>query len=238
MQPVPRATTGTATAASSLNQQAIRSQQDSALAARRRTTSSSLAPPPYPTLSHGNTARVSSLKHQPGPGSARSASSSRYTKEGPVRASVQQYQSFPAGDIASWATATAPSESRSRRRRHAREPDTASESGISILSALHPTRHGTRATADDDEARRRRRAARANTDSPLRRWARWGEQRFGGTRTLLLTVAAVVLVKWIVGLGDYSGERVGKVTLTAENVVLTSAGGIDRRINSSASGRL
>ncbi|SCZ89918.1 BZ3500_MvSof-1268-A1-R1_Chr1-3g01661 [Microbotryum saponariae] len=84
--------------------------------------------------------------------------------------------------------------------------DSASESGVSLISNFHATR--TRRTDDNrssDKARQTRRALLQQTDSPVRRWTKSFEPAVGPTRTLTLAVAFVVLVKCIVGLGEYSG---------------------------------
>ncbi|KDE08548.1 hypothetical protein MVLG_01325 [Microbotryum lychnidis-dioicae p1A1 Lamole] len=83
--------------------------------------------------------------------------------------------------------------------------DSASESGVSLISNFHATR--TRRTDDNrsDKARQQRRALLQQTDSPVRRWTKSFEPAVGPTRTLTLAVAFVVLVKCIVGLGEYSG---------------------------------
>ncbi|GAA6048700.1 hypothetical protein JCM3770_002028 [Rhodotorula araucariae] len=91
--------------------------------------------------------------------------------------------------------------------------DSASESGLSVLSAL-PTREDRAARAAHKAAKKeqRRRQAQATggdpdaTDSPLRRCARWIIEQPGlAPYTLVLCVAIVVLVKWCTGLGGYSG---------------------------------
>ncbi|GJN94359.1 hypothetical protein Rhopal_007433-T1 [Rhodotorula paludigena] len=91
--------------------------------------------------------------------------------------------------------------------------DSASESGLSVLSAL-PTREDRQARAARKtlarEQRQRDKEAAAKaadaTDSPLRRWARWLVEQPALTRySLVLCLALVVLVKWCAGLGGYSG---------------------------------
>ncbi|GAA5850410.1 hypothetical protein JCM9279_001406 [Rhodotorula babjevae] len=115
-------------------------------------------------------------------------------------------------------------DSRTRHHHHHPPPsgaawDSASESGLSVLSAL-PTREDREQRAARKEARRAQRerdaqaaqsrtdAARAAdaTDSPLRRSARWlVEQPALARYSVALCVAVVVLVKWCTGLGGYSG---------------------------------
>ncbi|GAA6017781.1 hypothetical protein JCM10207_000499 [Rhodosporidiobolus poonsookiae] len=93
--------------------------------------------------------------------------------------------------------------------------DTASESGMSVLSAFAPI--------DAEKDRARRRAARERrrqerqhqaertrasdaTDSPLRRAVKWVvEQPPLAPYALLGAVAVAVLIKWCTGLGGYSG---------------------------------
>lgn len=75
------------------------------------------------------------------------------------------------------------------------------------MSALHPTqRQQATAGPTNDASRDRRRILRAYTDSPLRQWAKWIEPRLGGPLAVVLALAIVVLVKWLIGLGSYSGE--------------------------------
>ncbi|GAA5911465.1 hypothetical protein JCM6882_005009 [Rhodosporidiobolus microsporus] len=107
--------------------------------------------------------------------------------------------------------------------------DTASESGMSVLSAFAPD--AARAREDRERRRAERRLRRREerhqeeerlsegtrdeksrskrddpTDSPLRRWARWTlDQPQLKPWALVLAVVGVVLVKWCVGLGGYSG---------------------------------
>lgn len=102
--------------------------------------------------------------------------------------------------------------------------DSASESGLSVLSALPHARDA----FEDRAARKARKAARRQqrarrdaqaqalqeappaadaTDSPLRRWARWVvvDQPGLARYSVVLCVVLVVLVKWCAGLGGYSG---------------------------------
>ena len=168
---------------------------------RTRSTHSQHEPPPYPLPLRDGLS--SSLKPPITATSSRSAStiSNRYTKDGP-------FQPFPSLHPSAWEAprSDTTSKSQSRRRVHSfrREAaggDTASESGISILSAFKPTRE-----PRVDDARERRRAARDHTDSPLRRWARWSEQNRSPAATLTLSVCLVLLLKWCISLGSYSGE--------------------------------
>ncbi|TNY20374.1 glucosyltransferase [Rhodotorula diobovata] len=101
--------------------------------------------------------------------------------------------------------------------------DSASESGLSVLSALPHARDA----FEDRAARKARKAARRQqrarrdaqaqalqeappaadaTDSPLRRWARWVvvDQPGLARYSVVLCVVLVVLVKWCAGLGGYS----------------------------------
>lgn len=102
--------------------------------------------------------------------------------------------------------------------------DSASESGLSVLSAL-PTREDREQRAARKAARRAQRerdalavqsrtdaARRADaTDSPLRRAARWlVEQPALARYSVALCVAVVVLVKWCTGLGGYSGASLSR----------------------------
>ncbi|BGP11435.1 Glucosyltransferase-like protein [Rhodotorula toruloides] len=92
--------------------------------------------------------------------------------------------------------------------------DSASESGLSVLSAFplavdeRKARAARKAEAQERRRRDKERAVKAQeaTDSPLRRWARWMlEQPTLARWAVLLSVAVVVLVKWWTGLGGYSG---------------------------------
>lgn len=168
---------------------------------RTRSTHSQHDPPPYPQPQREG--QSSSLKPTvTATSTSRSASavSSRYTKDGP-------FQPFPSLHPSAWeaprSDTTAKSQSRRRvhsSRREAAGGDTASESGISVLSAFKPTKE-----RRVDDGRERRRAARQHTDSPLRRWVRWSEQRRSAVGTLALSLGIVLLVKWCVSLGSYSG---------------------------------
>ncbi|GAA5901528.1 dolichyl-P-Glc:Man(9)GlcNAc(2)-PP-dolichol alpha-1,3-glucosyltransferase [Sporobolomyces salmoneus] len=103
-------------------------------------------------------------------------------------------------------------------------------SGFSVLSAF-PTSHGKhRHPYDLEEKRRRREKRRAEkesrrlfqgeerieeketeredpTDSPLRRSVKWMLSSGSTRKTVLIWVAVVVVVKWIIGLGGYSGYK-------------------------------
>ncbi|GAA5942645.1 hypothetical protein JCM10213_005931 [Rhodosporidiobolus nylandii] len=112
--------------------------------------------------------------------------------------------------------------SRTSRRSRLGAEDTASESGMSVLSAFAPQDYEAE-KARRKAAREKRRAERAArelektvdgeakgksevTDSPLRRWSRWvSEQPALRPYAVVVAVLAVVLVKWCVGLGGYSG---------------------------------
>ncbi|GAA6037458.1 hypothetical protein JCM8097_008197 [Rhodosporidiobolus ruineniae] len=105
--------------------------------------------------------------------------------------------------------------------------DTASESGYSVLSAFQPyqTKEDRARRRASKEARRAARAAAATataatpderdehkrrdddpTDSPLRRAVRWTlAEPALRPHALWLALAVVLLVKWCVGLGGYSG---------------------------------
>ncbi|BGO95675.1 hypothetical protein NBRC10512_007373 [Rhodotorula toruloides] len=92
--------------------------------------------------------------------------------------------------------------------------DSASESGLSVLSAFplavdeRKARAARKAEAQERRRRDKERAVKAQeaTDSPLRRWARWMlEQPTLARWAVLLSLAVVVLVKWWTGLGGYSG---------------------------------
>ncbi|ORY54757.1 ALG6, ALG8 glycosyltransferase family-domain-containing protein [Leucosporidium creatinivorum] len=177
---------------------------------RQRTHSDhvQLDPPPYlqqPTKHHQKQHYSSSTSLKPAltATSSRSASaaSSRYTKEG------APFQPFPSTWTAPPPSDTTHKSHQSRRRVHSsrRETaggDTASESGISVLSAFRPTQ---RPQVDGDKERRR--ASREHTDSPLRRWARWSGQRQSVAGALGLSLALVVLIKWCISLGNYSGAN-------------------------------
>lgn len=211
--------TGTSTGNGHSQAQAHRSTQprDSTRTSRLQShSSSSLAPPSYMasvSRQDGLTPRSGQRHQQSGPASRRSAQGpgtdhgQRSTFK-PSRNHNYPYQSMPLGQVASWASATALSESRTSRkttRRTAGPYDTASESGMSIMSALHPKlQHAT--TSSNDVSRERRRMLRAYTDSPLRRWAKWIEPRLGGPAAVILALSTVILVKWVVGLGSYSGQ--------------------------------
>ncbi|KAL7342823.1 glucosyltransferase [Rhodotorula toruloides] len=91
--------------------------------------------------------------------------------------------------------------------------DSASESGLSVLSAFplavdeRKARAARKAEAQERRRRDKERAVKAQeaTDSPLRRWARWMlEQPTLARWAVLLSLAVVVLVKWWTGLGGYS----------------------------------
>lgn len=161
-------------------------------------------PPSYPLQPHRST-RTSLKVPLATANSSRSTSatsSSRFTKEGP-------FQPFPSTHSSAWtpparSESTVKSQPRRRvlsSRRDTQVGDTASESGVSLLSAFRPTQQH----AADDGAKERRRAARDHTDSPLRRWARWTEQRRSAIGSLALSLALVVLIKWCISLGSYSG---------------------------------
>lgn len=92
--------------------------------------------------------------------------------------------------------------------------DSASESGLSVLSAFplavdeRKARAARKVEARERRRRDKERAIKAQeaTDSPLRRWARWMlEQPSLARSAVVLSVAAVVLAKWSAGLGGYSG---------------------------------
>ncbi|BGP51755.1 Glucosyltransferase-like protein [Rhodotorula kratochvilovae] len=144
------------------------------------------------------------------------------------REPAQPYQPFP--PVAQWNTVN---DSLLRARTQQRNPshtsldsrrrttstgagtgwDSASESGLSVLSAL-PAREDRKARAARKAAKKeqRRRDAQAAgkeadaTVSPLRRWARWVVEQPGlAPYSVVLCVAFVILVKWCTGLGGYSG---------------------------------
>jgi alpha-1,3-glucosyltransferase len=128
-----------------------------------------------------------------------SAASNRYPKEG------APFQPFPSSWNAPPPSDTTHKSQQSRRRvlssrRDTIGGETASESGISVLSAFRPTNQ--QQVAGDKE---RRKASRDHTDSPLRRWARWSGQRQSVCAALSLSLALVVLLKWCISLGSYSG---------------------------------
>ncbi|GAA5982865.1 hypothetical protein JCM11641_002608 [Rhodosporidiobolus odoratus] len=107
--------------------------------------------------------------------------------------------------------------------------DTASESGLSAFSSFAPveTQEQRRQRRQSRRAERDKRRSAAggkqqegdgrgegihagsrddSTDSPLRSWARWiTEQEKLKPYAMVLAVVIVVLVKWCVGLGGYSG---------------------------------
>lgn len=173
---------------------------------RTHSTHAPRDPPPYLQQPHTQQGQQysssTSLKPALTATSSRSASaaSSRYTKEG------APFQPFPSSWTAAPTSDTTHKSHQSRRRVHSsrRETtggDTASESGFSVLSAFRP---GNQQQALGDKERRR--ASRDHTDSPLRRWARWSGQRQSVVGALGLSLALVVLIKWCISLGGYSGS--------------------------------
>jgi len=86
--------------------------------------------------------------------------------------------------------------------------DSASESGYSVLSAFgrDSTKQARSALSQHNKATEERTAARAATDSPLRRAAKWLHQNHSSNVALWIGIGLVLVVKCCIGLGGYSGE--------------------------------
>ncbi|GAA5830036.1 hypothetical protein JCM11251_006851 [Rhodosporidiobolus azoricus] len=192
---------------------------------------------------------------------SKSRSSRRRDLPQPIPSSAYPYQPFPHPSSSSSYSPLPQTESLLRARTAARTPsathslhshqsrrssrrdggglvagwDTASESGMSVLSGFGQGNRGEKETREEKEQRRAerraRRAAREEeqlerasregekrdafvvkpkkddpTDSPLRRWARWTlHQPALAPWAMVIAITGVVLVKWCVGLGGYSG---------------------------------
>ncbi|SCV68168.1 BQ2448_289 [Microbotryum intermedium] len=155
-----------------------------------------------------------SNNHYPAAASTASAATTHHSPW-PAHLAPQRQQAFQSVTSAAGSTAAKSHKSTISRPLRAKDRDrdgdrdhfdSASESGLSLISNFHATR--TRRTGENkssDNARQQRRALLEQTDSPVRRWTKSFEPAVGPARTLTLAVAFVVLVKCIVGLGEYSG---------------------------------
>lgn len=116
------------------------------------------------------------------------------------------YQSFSVGvpDVPKVRLRTQSAVSRASSRPTGREidprtrEDAISESGMSIASTFNPT-HRPR----DSDAKAK---LAAQTNSPLRVWARWMRKSGKDKWSLPVAIAVVLWVKWTISLGSYSGS--------------------------------